>query len=293
MRWRALDVGVDVGVRSPSVVCLWVGRCCGLVAARATEPPLAKNEARMCAACCTPEGARRCAAAGANTLVARVRAAPDAHADWDTRRVQEVLREMKYEENPSTRPSPPPSQKDREANYGQPVPKAVVAERPTWLPANKYLHEGKEVVKISGSAVYGCRSTIHYADGSIQTQSSGNKSTYSKLDGLIKQFGFITYKSFNHERYYAGERFEAVPVEDPSEWEEIPRGTPGIVSGWIRKKHTRFRTSRERDVEARVRVYPFFGRGVSNFLPSPNCTPLVHPRCLQSGCLSRTRQSLN
>ena len=91
-------------------------------------------------------------------------------------------------------------------------------------------------MQISGSSVYGFRSTIHYADGSIQTDSNSDNRTYSKLDDLIKQFGFITYKSFNHERYYAGERFEAVPVEDPSEWEEIPRGTPGIVSGWIRKK---------------------------------------------------------
>ena len=209
-----------------------------VAAARATSAPKPKNDEHACALRAALQKARADlgADAGANTLVARVRAAPDAHADWDTRRVQEVLREMEYEENPSTRPSPPPSQKDREANYGQPVPKAVVAERPTWLPANKYLHEGKEVVKISGSAVYGCRSTIHYADGSIQTQSSGDKSTYSKLDGLIKQFGFITYKSFDHERYYAGERFEAVPVEDPSEWEEIPRDAPGFVSGWIRKK---------------------------------------------------------
>lgn len=128
--------------------------------------------------------------------------------------------------------------REQEQYYGQPVPKAVVAERPAWLPVNKYLHEGKEVVKISGSAVYGWRSTIHYADGSIQTQSNSDESTYSQRDDLIKQFGFIKYKSKEHDRYYGGERFEAVPVEDPSEWEEFdtPQARTTVShSGWRRK----------------------------------------------------------
>ena len=87
-------------------------------------------------------------------------------------------------------------------------------------------------MQISGSSVYGFRSTIHYADGSIQTDSNSDKRTYSKLDDLIKQFGFITYKGCSHDRYFSGETFEAVPVEDPSEWEEFDTRT---TSGWRRK----------------------------------------------------------
>jgi hypothetical protein len=195
--------------------------------------------------------------ASPGTIAARVRADPNAHAHWDYRRVRQALDAMEPNSGlvdcaPWENFQHPPSaaerereQREREKSYGTPVPKAIVAERPTWLPVNKYLHEGKEVVKISGSAVYGCRSTIHYADGSIQTESGAGdskSSIYSRLDGLIKQFGFITYKSMEHERYYAGPMFEAVPLEDPSEWEEIviPRGTPvrlsgSTVSGWRRK----------------------------------------------------------
>ena len=187
------------------------------------------------------------AKASAGTIAARVRADPNAHADWDYRHVRQALDAMEpgsglvdcapwqnFQHSPSTAEieETERERREREKSLGTPVPTAIVAERPTWLPVNKYLHEGKEVVKISGSAVYGFRSTIHYADGSIQTQSSSTKSTYSQRDDLIKQFGFITYKSMEYERYYGGERFEAVPVEDPSEWEER---TSVRGSGWRRK----------------------------------------------------------
>jgi hypothetical protein len=182
-------------------------------------------------------------------IAAMARADPNAHASWDTRRVREALDAM--EPGSGLEGTPPgivyrgqgtDHQEDRSkySSHGIPVPKAVVAERPAWLPVNKYLHEGKEVVQISGSSVYGWRSTIHFADGSIQTQGSSDKSTYSALDGLIKRFGFVTYRQTEHERYYTGERFEAVPVEDPSEWEEHEFGFAGpasgvTTSGWRRK----------------------------------------------------------
>ena len=144
----------------------------------------------------------------------------------------------------STAPQQTEDKEDNASYYGIPSPEEVVAERPTWLPVNKYLHEGKEVVKISGSAVYGFRSTIHYADGSFQTQSNSHKSTYSNLDDLIKQFGFITYKMTDHTIYYAGELFEAVPVEDPSEWEEFEYWRDSRTSGW-RRIGCRFRKGRD------------------------------------------------
>ena len=139
----------------------------------------------------------------------------------------------------------------------------ICASRPTgpsWLPVKiqilngilpvylngKYLHEGKEVVAISGSSVYGIRSTIHYADGSILTESSAGEGTdhptYRKWNHLIKQFGFTKYYRWEHDRYYQGELFEAVPKEDPSEWEKFdtrPHGS-GLMesgqSGWRRKR---------------------------------------------------------
>ena len=98
-------------------------------------------------------------------------------------------------------------------------------------------------MQISGSSVHGFRSTIHYADGSISTDSNSEKRTYSKLDHLIKQFGFITYKGKSHDRYFGGETFEAVPVEDPSEWEEFDTQS---ASGW-RRKERRIRNQTSND----------------------------------------------
>jgi len=74
------------------------------------------------------------------------------------------------------------------------------------------MHNGKEVTKITGSAVYGTHCMIHYADGSSQ-KSEG----YNVYDTLVQEFGFVTYKSMEHDRYFGGESFEAVPSNDTSE----------------------------------------------------------------------------
>ena len=93
------------------------------------------------------------------------------------------------------------------------------------------IHEGKEVTKIAGSAVYGARCVIYYADGSSQ-KSEG----YNVYDTLIQDLGFVTYKSMEHDRYFGGESFEAVPPNDASEWEEFDqRKNMGGQSGWRRK----------------------------------------------------------
>jgi len=91
---------------------------------------------------------------------------------------------------------------------------AVVVREPSWLPLHKYMHEGKEVLQITGSSVYGQRSRVHYADGT-STAYPG----YTDLDAVIEHFGFIVYKGRDNDRYYGGEYFTAVPQEDPTDWE--------------------------------------------------------------------------
>ena len=105
------------------------------------------------------------------------------------------------------------------------------------------MHDGKVVTKIVGSGVYGARCAIYYADGSSQ-RSEG----YNVYDALIKEFGFVTYTSRDHDRYFGGEAFEAVPSDDASEWEQFSENpnTPGApasalnggYSGWRRKGAT-------------------------------------------------------
>mmetsp|Transcript_56691 Transcript_56691/g.90134 ORF Transcript_56691/g.90134 Transcript_56691/m.90134 type:complete len:181 (+) Transcript_56691:64-606(+) len=95
----------------------------------------------------------------------------------------------------------------------------VLQREPTWLPVGKYMHDGKEVLKITGSSVYGSRSRIHYVDGSSKDGTSCHS-----FDDLVKKFGFVTHWQREHDRYYGGDMFEAVPIEDPDEWETF--GSP-------------------------------------------------------------------
>jgi hypothetical protein len=100
---------------------------------------------------------------------------------------------------------------------------------------NKYVHDGKEVLRITGSAVYGSRSCVHYVDGSV-----AKSEKYNEFDSLVEKLGFIVHKSREHDRYYGGEMFEAVPPEDPDEWELYPEpcGADRLVfciSGEVRR----------------------------------------------------------
>lgn len=111
----------------------------------------------------------------------------------------------------------------------------VLQREPSWLPVGKYMHDGKEVLKITGvsqshslcvvsgvSSVYGSRSRIHYVDGS-----SNDGTSCHSFDDLVKQFGFVIHRQREHDRYYGGDMFEAVPIEDPDEWETF--GSPSYA----------------------------------------------------------------
>ena len=129
----------------------------------------------------------------------------------------------------------------------------VMVREPSWLPLNKYEHEGKEVLRITGSMVFGQRCQVHYVDGS----KSNEYKQYTDLDALIKRFEFIVYKGYDHDRYYQGEFFTAVPPEDPTEWEHIP--PPAVMplsnapySGW-RPKHNQIAAWYNEPKNARLR----------------------------------------
>lgn len=110
--------------------------------------------------------------------------------------------------------------------------------------AERYMHEGKEVVKFAGVSFFtpGCGSVMCYADGTFEE--SGD---YDAFDSLIEESGFVVYRGQDHDRYYGGECFEAIPIEDhdTADWEyveagDVPlRGTGrsmnGGYSGWRRK----------------------------------------------------------
>jgi hypothetical protein len=124
-----------------------------------------------------------------------------------------------------------------------PVPESsitlvILTREPAWLPMNKYMHDGKEVLKITGSAVYGAArhsSHIHYIDGTSEKSDS-----YDAYDALVEEFGFVVHKSREEAPESGCEMFEAVPFEDPDEWETMGdpayRGMGFHESGEKRKK---------------------------------------------------------
>ena len=98
------------------------------------------------------------------------------------------------------------------------------------------MHEGKQVVRITGCGEIcsGFGSKVIYADGTTK-----ESSRYDAFDDLIEEFDFVVYKRMATDRYHGGPSFEAVPKEDPGEWEEfgekpINRMTSSQY-GWRRK----------------------------------------------------------
>eukprot|EP00942_MAST-04A_sp_MAST-4A-sp1_P002944 g2944.t1 len=101
---------------------------------------------------------------------------------------------------------------------------------------NKYMHEGKQVVRITGCGEMrsGFGSKIIYADGTTK-----ESSRYDAFDDLIEEFDFVVYKRMQTDRYHGGPSFEAVPKEDPGEWEEFGEKPINRMTstqyGWRRK----------------------------------------------------------
>jgi adenylate kinase len=124
---------------------------------------------------------------------------------------------------------------------------------PSWYPACKYLHNDDEVLKITWGMCHNrshekYQYCIHYTDGTSVTASDEGVVTFAEDDKekarlqslfrlplqLAEQFGFITHKL----RCYSDQpcmsfSWEAVPSEDPDEWESYSDGY--CVSGQRRK----------------------------------------------------------
>eukprot|EP00929_Paragymnodinium_shiwhaense_P123522 TRINITY_DN974_c0_g1_i1.p1 TRINITY_DN974_c0_g1~~TRINITY_DN974_c0_g1_i1.p1 ORF type:complete len:114 (-),score=17.52 TRINITY_DN974_c0_g1_i1:98-439(-) len=93
-----------------------------------------------------------------------------------------------------------------------------MASPPDWFPVGKYIHDGKDVIKItnwsdaSGNNIW----KIYYAGG------GEDKVESEAMRELIKKFGFLT------QQYSAGSfrALDAYPVEDPAEFEDAKANFP-------------------------------------------------------------------
>lgn len=121
---------------------------------------------------------------------------------------------------------------------------------PAWLPLNKYTHNGKEVLRMTGSSSgrmnkAGCMMwtsrdhQVHYVDGSTSPHN------FKGLDRLIEDFGFVVYEGMSFAGCRQAVFFEAVPPEDPCTQEDSPvGGGGGSFSGWRRKRDHKEGSSR-------------------------------------------------
>lgn len=108
---------------------------------------------------------------------------------------------------------------------------------PSWYPVGKYVHHGKDVLRfewadniwrtedLHGSIM------VHYTDGSatcLCDARARGRMAQSLVEDLVHRFGFVTHTvDFTYDAF--GEEFfwkEAVPPEDPSEWDVVNR--PGV-----------------------------------------------------------------
>eukprot|EP00001_Collodictyon_triciliatum_P129400 22644_3 len=90
---------------------------------------------------------------------------------------------------------------------------------PRWYPPGKYEYQGKNVLKIT----YGTKlqrgatnhfGTVHYTDG---TAEDTDILTAKKAAAA---FGFTVHQCYGFsEQPVIAEHYEAVPIEDPDEWE--------------------------------------------------------------------------
>jgi len=117
---------------------------------------------------------------------------------------------------------------------------------PSWYPPRKYVHEGNWVLKITwrkvrnrGLLSHECQ--VHYVDGTVLAKSEEGSvygkdkaeaarieavSTFAK--GLADEFGFVTHKTLEYsDQPYRETTYEAVPAEDPDEWEYWSNGYDG------------------------------------------------------------------
>ena len=85
-----------------------------------------------------------------------------------------------------------------------------------------------------GEMRWGYGSKVIYADGTTK-----ESSRYDAFDDLIEEFDFVVYKRMATDRYHGGPSFEAVPKEDPGEWEEFGEKPINRMTstqyGWRRK----------------------------------------------------------
>jgi len=134
---------------------------------------------------------------------------------------------------------------------------AVISTVPSWYPRGKYVHNGKEVLKIMREKRFGTRHAQDHSEANVEFEYADGSKTSQRLDAygntalenevlasiLIQQWGFtehITRKCTSCAGYEdsmeghsekicmggtSGEQFsEAVPAEDPDEWERTPDG---------------------------------------------------------------------
>eukprot|EP00929_Paragymnodinium_shiwhaense_P123523 TRINITY_DN974_c0_g1_i2.p2 TRINITY_DN974_c0_g1~~TRINITY_DN974_c0_g1_i2.p2 ORF type:complete len:119 (-),score=25.06 TRINITY_DN974_c0_g1_i2:67-423(-) len=110
-----------------------------------------------------------------------------------------------------------------------------MASPPDWFPVGKYIHDGKDVIKITNWSDASGKNTwkIYYADGGEDKVESAPKVKDEEMRELIKKFDFLTQQ-------YSATAFgglDAHPVEDPAEFEDAKANFPpqDFAQGNMRK----------------------------------------------------------
>eukprot|EP00927_Polykrikos_kofoidii_P050749 TRINITY_DN44631_c0_g1_i1.p1 TRINITY_DN44631_c0_g1~~TRINITY_DN44631_c0_g1_i1.p1 ORF type:complete len:116 (+),score=23.80 TRINITY_DN44631_c0_g1_i1:74-421(+) len=104
----------------------------------------------------------------------------------------------------------------------------------SWLPAGKYVYDGKDVLKITnwddatGRDIW----KVHFADGTVHQVDNGGAEAKTQFNALIEQFGFKKYPYSSDGGMCRG--LDACPEEDPAEFEEQRSGPPQCLTGHLR-----------------------------------------------------------
>lgn len=97
----------------------------------------------------------------------------------------------------------------------------------TWLPLDKYVHDGKDVLAVDifagvdeyaeefETSLYG-GTTIRYADGSC-SRTIGDASAAHIMDAWVEKHGFVRYRTAAPNSQ-TRVNYTFVPLEDPSKW---------------------------------------------------------------------------
>eukprot|EP00747_Dinoflagellata_sp_TGD_P059185 gnl/TRDRNA2_/TRDRNA2_151456_c0_seq2.p1 gnl/TRDRNA2_/TRDRNA2_151456_c0~~gnl/TRDRNA2_/TRDRNA2_151456_c0_seq2.p1 ORF type:complete len:208 (+),score=28.65 gnl/TRDRNA2_/TRDRNA2_151456_c0_seq2:32-655(+) len=117
---------------------------------------------------------------------------------------------------------------------------SLASPGPEWYPARKYMHDSKEVLKIMWRMSHNRGHERHsyeivYTDGSLANQSDQGcvredgveerlAAIFKFVEVLVEQLGFIRHCTSQYsisDQPCMGCSYEAVPPEDPDEWEHF------------------------------------------------------------------------